>query len=44
MEDLLLKLVRGIQEKHLKRLLVDIQLRRQKIQQGTHAKLLHNYV
>ena len=42
MEDLLLKLVRDIQEKHLKRRLVDIQLRRLKILRDIQEKLLHN--
>ena len=42
MEDLLLKLVQGTQEKHLKRRLVDTQLRRLKILQDIQEKLLHN--
>ena len=42
MEDLPLRLVRGTQEKHLKRRLVDTQLRRLKILQDTQEKLLHN--
>jgi hypothetical protein len=44
MENLILRPAQDILQKQLKRLPVDTQLRRQKIQQDILLKPLHNYV